>query len=100
MLIALADMAGKQTPPGDRFAAFARFADELLENYFTGYCRRSDEPPLITGRDLISVLGLPPSPIFGKILAGIEAERLQGEIETRQAALERARQLAATWDKG
>jgi len=100
VLLATADMAGKQTPPGERFAAFARFADSLLEAYFRDFRPISLAPALITGKDLITILGLPPSPLFKQVLDAVEIERLEGRLETRQEALKRARELADAWQEG
>lgn len=46
--------------------------------------------PLITGRDLIDE-GYRPGPDFGRALEAVENAQLEGEISTREAALERAR---------
>ncbi|RYD44228.1 MAG: CCA tRNA nucleotidyltransferase [Verrucomicrobiaceae bacterium] len=54
-------------------------------------------PPLVTGRDLIS-LGLKPGPRFKEILEIIETEQLEGRILDREAALEYLRGLAAAGD--
>lgn len=47
-------------------------------------------PRLITGADLIRE-GYKPGPEFGRALEAIENAQLEGEIRTREAALERAR---------
>ncbi|RYD27771.1 MAG: hypothetical protein EOP87_20645, partial [Verrucomicrobiaceae bacterium] len=44
-------------------------------------------PPLVTGRDLIS-LGLKPGPRFKEILEMVETEQLEGRILDRDAALD------------
>jgi len=44
-------------------------------------------PPVLRGADLIE-MGLEPGPVFGKILAEIAEEQLQGTISTREEALE------------
>ena len=43
-------------------------------------------PPLLTGRDLIS-LGLKPGPRFGEILHHLQTEQLEGRITDRSSAL-------------
>lgn len=100
LLLATADMAGKRTPPDERFAAFARFADKLLEAYFQDFRSVSELPPLITGKDLVNILDLSPSPLFKQILDAVETERLEGRLATRQEALKRARELADAWQAG
>ena len=44
-------------------------------------------PPLITGADLIA-LGLKPGPIFATILDEVREKQLDGEMTTREGALE------------
>ena len=50
-------------------------------------------PPLVTGSDLIR-LGLQPGPRFKKILDAIQTEQLEGNILTREAALDALQLLA------
>jgi tRNA nucleotidyltransferase/poly(A) polymerase len=49
-------------------------------------------PPLIRGGDLIA-LGLKPGPRFGQLLEAIQTAQLEGEVATREAALELLRAL-------
>jgi poly(A) polymerase len=49
--------------------------------------------PLITGDDLLA-MGLTPGPSVGRVLRAVETARLEGEINTREEALARARALA------
>jgi poly(A) polymerase len=51
-------------------------------------------PPLVSGRDLIS-LGLSPGPRFKQILEAIETEQLEGRISDRPQALELLQKIAA-----
>lgn len=44
-------------------------------------------PPLLTGRDLLA-LDLPPGPLFGRILREVEERQLEGELNSREEALE------------
>jgi poly(A) polymerase len=67
--------------------------DEIVE----GHCLRILElfsekdivhpPPLITGHDVIA-LGYPAGPRVGEILSFIRDKQVEGEIKTRQEALE------------
>jgi poly(A) polymerase len=50
-------------------------------------------PALITGRDLIK-LGWQPGPLFGRVLEKVRDAQLDGELSTREEALELARELA------
>ncbi len=53
--------------------------------------------PLMQGRDLITEFGLVPSktngPLFGRIISAVEAARDEGKIETREQAIELARNM-------
>jgi len=48
--------------------------------------------PLITGHDLID-MGLKPGPVFKDILTKIEDEQLEGNVTTKEAAIEMAKSL-------
>ena len=50
----------------------------------------SDPPPLITGEDLIA-LGLKPGPHFKEILDTVRDAQLDGDVHTKQEAMELAR---------
>ena len=52
-------------------------------------------PPLITGQDLISELGLAPGPVFREVLERVEEANMEGTITTRQQALDLARSYLA-----
>ncbi|HMB55422.1 MAG TPA: HDIG domain-containing protein [Thermoanaerobaculia bacterium] len=56
--------------------------------------RREGPPrPLLRGDELAAELGVEEGPELGDLLAELEAAQYAGEIETREAALERARRL-------
>lgn len=52
-------------------------------------------PPLITGRDLISELGLEPGPVFREVLELVEEVQMEGGLTSRQEALDLARRYLA-----
>jgi poly(A) polymerase len=52
-------------------------------------------PPLLTGRDLIEVLHLPPGPLFKEILGTIEEARMEGLVTDYAGALQLATAVAA-----
>jgi tRNA nucleotidyltransferase/poly(A) polymerase len=93
LLHAVADFFGKHPSPGNDFYRFAAFAGTLLDQYLEIHTRRSATPELLTGHDLISELGLAPSPLFKKILSRVEEARLAGEITDKKQALDLARHL-------
>jgi len=45
-----------------------------------------DPPPLLTGDDL-KALGLPPGPLFKRVLDAVRERQLDGGLATRQSAL-------------
>ena len=58
----------------------------LIERYF----ELKDQKPkqrLLTGHDLIKVLKLKPSALFGKILSSVEEAAALGKIKTKDEAL-------------
>ncbi len=66
----------------------------LLDNYEFLNARRAEfatepliPPPLITGRDLIT-LGLAPGPRFSEILEAVQSRQLEGTLDSREAALD------------
>ncbi|MBW2612436.1 MAG: CCA tRNA nucleotidyltransferase [Deltaproteobacteria bacterium] len=87
VLHAVADNRGKMADPDEKYATFVRFADNLLQDYFTGYRPKTELPPLISGHDLKKEFGLSPSPLFATVLKQVEAARFAGEISSRSEAI-------------
>ncbi|MBI4795955.1 MAG: polynucleotide adenylyltransferase, partial [Deltaproteobacteria bacterium] len=54
---------------------------------------QEQRPRLLTGHDLIKLLGLTPGPRFREILTAVEEAQWEGAIHTRQEALDLARSL-------
>jgi poly(A) polymerase len=52
------------------------------------------QPRLLTGDDLIEILGMTPGPELGRVLSAVEEAIGAGEVVSRQAALAYARQLS------
>ncbi len=78
-----------------RFRAFTRM---MMDRFYGDFKEKSGLPPLITGRDLIRELKLSPSPVFKRILQGVETARLEGTVRTRAQALRMAADLLAEAD--
>ncbi len=70
----------------------AKICHMLIERYFELKDRKPRQR-LLTGHDLIKVLKLKPSELFGKILSGIEEAAALGKIKTKAEALNLARQM-------
>jgi tRNA nucleotidyltransferase/poly(A) polymerase len=63
----------------------------LLDGYFLRRTEVVAPPPLVSGRDLMSELGLTPGPAVGRLLRAIMEAQATGEITSRDEALDLAR---------
>ncbi|MFQ5906093.1 MAG: CCA tRNA nucleotidyltransferase [bacterium] len=97
LLLAWADSLASVGPEESSEALSA--AIERLLRFHTERREEVVLPPLITGRDLIDMLGLTPGPIFGKILKEVEREREKWRVQTRNDAIEIARRVAERWEE-
>jgi putative nucleotidyltransferase with HDIG domain len=93
-ILALADQAATRGPltTAAKSKHHAKICYMLIERYF----ELKDQEPLqrlLTGYDLIKVLKLKPSALFGKILLQVEEAAALGKIKTKNEALILARQL-------
>jgi poly(A) polymerase len=88
-LLAMADSLasrGDKKPPRmeaelvELFGQVLRIIEEDIRPVAAG-------PPLLTGDDLITELGLTPGPLFRTILRELEALRVEGRITARKEAL-------------
>ncbi|HSO20959.1 MAG TPA: hypothetical protein VLT88_15950, partial [Desulfosarcina sp.] len=84
---AMADIMAKQPTLEGRDRRFVAFCDRLLAAYDDACKTQEAAPPLIDGRDLITVFGLSPSPLFRRLLGRVNELRLCGELSTRDQAL-------------
>ncbi len=95
-ILAMADQAatrGRLTTKG-KALHHAKTCRMLIDRFFVKQEHKPKER-LLTGHDLIKVLKLKPSPVFGMILAKIEEEAALGKIKTKQEALDLAQKCAA-----
>jgi poly(A) polymerase len=93
LLAAIADTMAKQNNLSQKSKAFMSFLKKMIFEYFYNYQPLRDEPPLITGRDLIHVFGLTPSPFFKRILDLVDDAKLTKTIKNRSEALELIRNV-------
>ncbi|MFZ5452696.1 MAG: CCA tRNA nucleotidyltransferase [Thermodesulfobacteriota bacterium] len=93
--LALADSLAGQGPqkPQDSEAVLRQLADAAFRFLKERLEPQERQPRLLTGHDLIKVLGLAPGPRFREILTAVEEAQWEGSIHTRQEALELARSL-------
>ena len=92
LLVAVACALASGTNHGESLAARA---DALVAIYLSDR-ERLIPPPLLTGKELIETLGLPPGPAIGRALHAVRLAQLAGEITDSEAALALARQLNDT----
>lgn len=78
----------------DALASSGDLSDyDYCQEMFQKLSREEVKPePLITGHDLIA-MGLKPGPLFKEILTKIEDEQLDGNLTTKEAAIERVKEL-------
>jgi len=86
LIHAIADNMGKETPPGHSSAGMIAFFKDLLSAYLK---KQDGKPrkPLINGQDLMTLFGLEPSPLIGKLLRSVEELQLADSLQDREQAL-------------
>jgi len=95
LLHAAADMQAKKEKSGHSDTQdFIRFVELLIHRYYSRYLPIQSQKPLISGKDLIQILHLPPSPLFKTVLSRVEEARLSGHVTDKQEALRLAREIA------
>jgi len=69
--------------------------DDLFARMMGFYCdwRKNRQHPIMDGKFLLDYFHLSPGPIIGDILNLLEEARAEGEIQTREEAIDLARQL-------
>jgi poly(A) polymerase len=93
LILATADMLGKEKQQHEQSPAFINFIKQLMVDFETDYKPKNAAPPLITGHDLINEWGLKPSSLFKKILNRVKEEHLSRRDMTRQEAVDLVREL-------
>ncbi len=71
---------GLESSLADLFWEIHRFREETF--------KVQERQRLVTGRDLIDLFGLEPGPIFRELLEAVEEARAEGQIKTREEALD------------
>jgi poly(A) polymerase len=95
VVLAAADLLACRGPATNVLEQRGRLAklDAMLAHYGREAQLPEPSPPLLRGRDLIAELGLTPGPHFSEILGEVEQRHEDGEITTREEALEVVRKL-------
>ena len=97
MILALADQLATRgdTLTREHWRDYLGLAHRMLDNYF----RRPEEvvapPQLVSGRDVMSLLGLAPGPQVGELLEAVREAQAEGLVRTKEEALEFLRQHPA-----
>jgi poly(A) polymerase len=93
-LLAMADtMAGKgDRRPDDAEVVLLDLYAQVAEMRDRWLAQALAAPPLITGRDLMTELGMKSGPEVGRLLKLVREAQLDGEVKDRTGALQMARQ--------
>jgi hypothetical protein len=95
LLLALADNLATYSSKIEE-SGWQRLLDlvtRMLAFYWDWEGGRAQEPSLISGRDLISGIGLEPGPQIGRLLEAVREAQAVGEVRTRDEAMELVRSL-------
>ena len=92
-LISMADMLAKRSgpPENDDWTDLLEINRRLLDGWYYHRVDKINPPRLVDGEDLMACLSLQPGPIVGEILAAITEGQAAGEINSREDALNFAR---------
>jgi tRNA nucleotidyltransferase/poly(A) polymerase len=95
LLLSLADLLGKATPPvaPERWRMRLAAVRQMLESYFENHDDHLDPAPLVDGDDLMARLQLSPGPEIGRLLEALREAQAAGEVSTRDQALDLAASL-------
>ncbi len=93
--LAMADSLAGQGPakPPDVEAVLADLAEAAYRFLKDRLEPQEQRPRLLSGHDLIKVLRLSPGPQFRRLLTAVEEAQWEGEVTTREEALELVRRL-------
>ncbi len=89
-ILALADQLATRGPTLTRehWRDYLNLNRAMLEGYFHKPEEMVAPPPLITGRDVMALLGLEPGPRIGELLEAVREAQAEGVVRTRAEALE------------
>ncbi|MEW6530723.1 MAG: HD domain-containing protein [Thermodesulfobacteriota bacterium] len=100
LVLFLADLRATQGParqPDENRSALEAVRKALQICFDAGH---NPPEPLLKGRDLIELFGLPPGPLFGRILKRIAELQDAGEISSRDEAIQVAKDLCENLRRG
>lgn len=65
----------------------------LIDRYLNPDDLVAHPSPLVSGKDIMLALNIPPSPLVGKILSEVAIAQAEGKVSTKQEALDFAKQV-------
>ena len=100
LYLAMADVLAARGPDlsPERWANYARMVAAVLESGTEQPGKRTGNPPLINGHDLMDALDLPPGPRIGSLLERLREAEAVGEISSREDAMKLAARLTELGD--
>jgi hypothetical protein len=102
VMLALADQLATRgdTLTEEHWRDYLGLARLMLESYFHKSEQVVSPPPLVSGRDVMALLGLEPGPRIGEMLEAVREAQAEGRVRTREEALELLRRLPASTTSG
>ena len=94
LLFSIADMRAEQILDHEMDPEFELFVTRLARRHDVHFRSSLENPPLLSGHDLINHLHLTPSPLFKRLLARAREYQLAGLITTKKDALKLAADLS------
>ncbi len=99
LVLFAADTLAKGRPAASANQTLAEFSHLLRRQYQEAVSRKQSRPRLVTGRDLIEIFKLKPSPFFKTVLEQVAELYLGGVLTTRDQALEWVARYLAQADR-
>ncbi len=98
VMLALADQLATrgETLTTQHWRDYLGLAHRLLESYFHKPAEAVDPPRLVSGDDVLSLLGMRPGPQVGRLLERVREEQAEGLLRSREEALDFLRRQSTT----
>jgi tRNA nucleotidyltransferase/poly(A) polymerase len=90
VMLALADQRATrgETLTTEHWRDYLALAHRLLESYFHNPAEAVDPPRLVSGDDVLSLLGMPPGQEVGELLEAVREAQAEGLLRSREEALD------------
>ncbi len=88
LLHSVADQRAKAGGGPESLSGLVTFLERILSTYFSDLKPKLAAPRLVTGHDLMRHFNLEPSELIGRLLEKVEEGRLNGEIRSKQEAMQ------------